>query len=55
MTKYEVIVKGGRVIYDGDSFAEANSAFEFFMSQTKESDIKATLFQDSEIVQWSPC
>jgi hypothetical protein len=54
VTKYTVVIKGRGIIYDGDSFSEADSAFELFMSQSMESDnIMATLFQDSDIVrQW---
>ena len=53
MTKFKVVVKGGGVIYDGESLSEADSAFELFMSQSMESDNMATLFQDADIVkQW---
>jgi len=33
VTKFKVVVKGGGVIYDGESLSEADSAFELFMSQ----------------------
>jgi hypothetical protein len=53
VTKYTVVVKGGRIIYDGESLSEANSKFELFMSQSNGSEELGTLFQDSEIVrQW---
>jgi hypothetical protein len=51
VTKYTVVVKGGRIIYDGESLSEANSKFELFMSQSNGSEELVTLFQDSEIVR----
>jgi hypothetical protein len=50
---YKVVVRGGTIIYDGESLTEANRSFENFVSQSKELEVLVTLFQDSNIVrQW---
>jgi hypothetical protein len=53
VTKYKIVVKGGGIIYDGESLLEADRTFETFVSESKKSDEMVTLLKDSDIVrQW---
>jgi hypothetical protein len=53
VTNYKVVVRRGAIIYEGESLSEANRSFENFVSESKESEVLITLFQESKIVrQW---
>jgi hypothetical protein len=53
VTNYKVVVRRGAIIYEGESLSEANRSFENFVSESKDSEVLITLFQESKIVrQW---
>ena len=56
MLKYQIVVAGVGIAYDGESASEANRQFTQLVNQskaarTKHSEVRVTLFKDYEVLR----